>query len=112
MGRGQDEERDYGQGDHSHLPRERLCDRTRYEAQPSASEQMEGEMVTKMVTHGGPRAGIERDATTRASDFRNTTQQLSGQNETGRNGHQQISSAVLSTTQPPLRGRKAQTSCR
>jgi hypothetical protein len=57
-------------------------------------------MVTKMVTNTGPRAGIERDGTARAADFRNTNQHLSGQNETGRNDYQQISSAVLSTGRP------------
>ena len=48
-----------------------------------------------MVTNTGPRADIERDGTARAADFRNTNQHLSEQNETGRNGYQQISSAVL-----------------
>ena len=62
-------------------------------------------LVTKLVANSGPRRGIERDATTRAADFRNTNQHLSGQNETGRYGHQQISSAARSTTLPPLRGR-------
>jgi hypothetical protein len=60
-----------------------------------------------MVTNTGPRADIERDGTARAADFRNTNQHLSEQNETGRNGYQQISSAVLSTTQPPLHGPRA-----
>jgi hypothetical protein len=54
------------------------------------------QMVTKMLANSGPRVGIERDGTARAADFRNTNQHLWGQNETGRNGHQQISSAVLS----------------
>jgi hypothetical protein len=53
-------------------------------------------LVTKMVTNTGPRAGIERDGTARAADFRNTNQHLSGQNKTGRDDRQQISSAVLS----------------
>src|SRR6266566_8109201 len=38
-----------------------------------------------------------RDGSTRAADFRNTNQHLSGQNKTGRGGRQQISSAVLLT---------------
>src|SRR5262245_55857622 len=54
-------------------------------------------MVTKMVANRWPRAGIERHATVRATGFHYTNQHLLGQNETGRNGHQQISSAVLST---------------
>src|SRR6478735_4899753 len=62
-------------------------------------------LVTKMVANTAPRVGIERGGTARAADFRNTNQHLSGQNETGRNGHQQISSAARSTTLPPLRGR-------
>ena len=48
------------------------------------------EMVTKLVANSGPRVDIERDGPPRAADFRNTNQHLSGQNETGRNGHQQI----------------------
>jgi hypothetical protein len=52
-------------------------------------------LVTKMVANLGPRVDIERDGSARAADFRNTNQHLSGQNETGRNGDQQISSAVL-----------------
>jgi hypothetical protein len=63
-------------------------------------------LVTKMVTNTGPRAAIERDETARAADFRNTNQYLSGQNETGRNGYQQILSAVLSTAQRTLGGCK------
>jgi hypothetical protein len=63
-------------------------------------------MVTKMVTNTRPRAAIERDGTARAADFRNTNQHLSGQNETGRGGHQQILSAVLSTAQRTLHGCK------
>jgi len=63
-------------------------------------------MVTKMVTNTRPRAAIERNEMARAADFPNTNQHMSGQNKTGRDGRQQISSAVLSTTQPPLRGRK------
>jgi hypothetical protein len=51
-------------------------------------------MVTKMVTNTGPRAAIERHGMARAADFPNTNQHLSGQNKTGRGGHQHISSAV------------------
>ena len=47
-------------------------------------------MVTKMVANRWPRAGIERHATVRATGFHYTNQHLLGQNETGRNGHQQI----------------------
>jgi hypothetical protein len=47
-------------------------------------------LVTKLVANSGPRVGIERDGTARAADFSNTNQHLSGQNETGRNGYQQI----------------------
>jgi len=56
-------------------------------------------MVTKMVTNTGPFADIERDETARSANFRNTNQYLSGQNKTGRDGHQRISSAVPSTAQ-------------
>jgi hypothetical protein len=49
-----------------------------------------------MVTNTGPRAAIERDETARPAAFPNTNQHLRGQNKTSRNGHQQISSAVLS----------------
>jgi hypothetical protein len=70
------------------------------------SERQENVLVTKMVANTRPWVGIERDETTRAADFRNTNQHLSGQNETGRNGHQQISSAVLSNTQRTLGGCK------
>jgi hypothetical protein len=38
------------------------------------------------------------DEMARAADFPNTNQHLSGQNKTGRDGRQHISSAVLSTT--------------
>ena len=48
------------------------------------------EMVTKMVANSGPWAGIERQATTHAAIIPNTNQHFEGQNETGRNGHQQI----------------------
>src|SRR5262249_55805233 len=96
-GGGEDEERNYGQGDHSHTPA-RL---TRCGAQPSASEQMEVKMVTKMVANRRQRVDIERDAPTRAVGFHNTNQHLSGQNKTDRNGHQQISSSVLSTMPAP-----------
>src|SRR5262249_17942195 len=68
-------------------------------------ERRVNDLVTKMVPNSGPCAGIERDGTARASDFRNTNQHLPGQNETGRNAYQQISSAVRSTPLPPLRGR-------
>jgi hypothetical protein len=60
------------------------------------SERRANILVTKMVTNRSPRAGIERDGTARAADFRNTNQHLRGQNKTSRNGYQQISSAVLS----------------
>jgi hypothetical protein len=60
-------------------------------------------LVTKMVTNTGPRAAIERDGTARAADFRNTNQHLSGQNETGRDDRQQISSAVLSIKPRPCK---------
>ena len=63
-------------------------------------------LVTKMVANSRPRVGIERDGSARAADFHNTNQHLSGQNETGRNGHQQISSAVLSIAQRTIRGCK------
>jgi hypothetical protein len=53
-----------------------------------------------MVTNTGPRAAIERDETARAADFRNTNQHLSGQNETGRNGYQQILSQARLPIQP------------
>jgi hypothetical protein len=65
-------------------------------------------LVTKLVANSGPRVGIEWDGSARAADFRNTNQHFEGQNETGRNGRQQISSAARSTTLPPLRGRKGQ----
>jgi hypothetical protein len=54
-------------------------------------------MVTEMVTNTGPRAAIERHGMARAGDFSNKNQHLSGQNKTCRDGHQHISSAVLST---------------
>ena len=63
-------------------------------------------LVTKMVTNTGPRACIERDGTARAADFRNTNHHLSGQNETGGNGHQQILSAVPSLAPLTLNGCK------
>src|SRR5262245_46986953 len=47
-------------------------------------------MVTKMVTNTRSRAAIERDKTARAADFSNINQCLSGQNETGWGGRQQI----------------------
>ena len=59
-----------------------------------------------MVANSGPRVGIERDGSARAADFHNTNQHLSGQNETGRNGHQQISSAAPSSAQRTFRGCK------
>ena len=49
-------------------------------------------LVTKLVANSGPRVGIEWDGSARAADFRNTNQHFEGQNETGRNGRQQISS--------------------
>jgi hypothetical protein len=64
------------------------------------------EMVAEMVTNTGPRTAIERHGMPRAADFPNTNQHLSGQNETGRGGHQHISSAVLSTTQRTFEGAK------
>ena len=70
------------------------------------SERQENALVTKMVANTRPWAGIERHVTTRAAVIPNTNQHLSGQNKTGRDGRQQISSAVLSTTQPPLGGCK------
>jgi hypothetical protein len=63
-------------------------------------------LVTKMVANSGPRVDIERDGSTRAVDFHNTNQLLSGRNETGRNDQQQISSAVPSGTQRTLGGCK------
>jgi hypothetical protein len=63
-------------------------------------------MVTKMVTNTRPRAAIERDRMARAADFPNTNQHISGQNKTGRDDRQQISSAVLSTAQRTLHGCK------
>src|SRR4051794_23001230 len=47
-------------------------------------------LVAKLVANSGPRVGIEWDGTARAADFRNTNQHFEGQNETGRNGYQQI----------------------
>jgi hypothetical protein len=47
-------------------------------------------LVTKLVANSGPQGDIERDGSARAADFRNTNQHFGGQNETGRNGHQQI----------------------
>jgi len=67
---------------------------------------MEVKMVTKMVANRRQRVDIERDAPTRAVGFHNTNQHLSGQNKTDRNGHQQISSAVLSTAQRTCHGCK------
>jgi hypothetical protein len=49
--------------------------------------------------------GFQRDQIARAVDFSNTYQYLPGQNEMGRDDRQQISSAVLSTTQ--VAGRRA-----
>ena len=48
------------------------------------------DLVTKMVANSGTRVGIERNGSARVADFRNTNQHFEGQNETGRNGHQQI----------------------
>jgi hypothetical protein len=47
-------------------------------------------LVTKMVANSRPRVGIERDGSARVANFRNTNQYFEGQNETGRNGYQQI----------------------
>jgi hypothetical protein len=67
-------------------------------------ECQENVLVTKMVANSGPRVGIERDGLACVANFRNTNQHFGGQNETG-HGHQQILSAVLSTTQA-VGGRK------
>jgi hypothetical protein len=63
----------------------------------ATSERQENVLVTKLVTNSVARTRIGRHAPARAADFRNTNQHLSGQNETGRNGYQQISSAVPSS---------------
>src|SRR5262245_26450375 len=56
--------------------------------------------------------GIEQNSVGRLSQILQTIHYLLGQDRIRRDGSNRISSAVLSTTQPPLRGRKAQTSCR
>jgi hypothetical protein len=61
-------------------------------------------LLLKRQCPGG--ADIERDETVRATDFHNTNQYLSAQNEIGRGDHQQISSAVHSTAQRTLHGCK------
>jgi len=61
-------------------------------------ERPANDLVTKMVANRSPRADIERGATARATDFRNTVQQLSGQNETDRDSL----SLILSQARLPI----------